>query len=73
MTTLSSARRETTCTTAHRPGPLARVRSMLAVRAQRRALARLDDRTLRDIGLTRDAARSEARRPIWDVPHYWLR
>lgn len=31
----------------------------------RRALLELDDRLLRDIGITRDAARSEARRCSW--------
>lgn len=34
---------------------------------QRRALDRLDDHALQDIGLTREEARAEARRPIWDV------
>jgi uncharacterized protein YjiS (DUF1127 family) len=32
---------------------------------QRRALAELDDRLLRDIGLTRDQARRECANPIW--------
>jgi len=40
---------------------------------QRRQLAALDDKMLRDIGLTREAANAEARRPGWDVPHSWLR
>lgn len=31
----------------------------------RRALAALDDRLLRDVGLTRGAARAEAGRPFW--------
>lgn len=39
----------------------------LAVQRQRRALARLPDAGLRDIGLTRAAALREARRPFWDV------
>jgi len=46
---------------------------IIAVRRQRRNLARLDDAALRDIGLTRDQAMSEARRPFWDVPGYWLK
>ena len=37
----------------------------------RHALARLDDRTLADIGLTREEAENEAGRPFWDVPNYW--
>jgi len=32
---------------------------------QRRALARLDDRLLRDIGLTRTDVEAELRRPPW--------
>ena len=32
---------------------------------QRRALAELDDRLLRDIGLTRDEARRESSSPFW--------
>ncbi len=32
---------------------------------QRRALADLDDRLLRDIGLTRDEARRECANPFW--------
>lgn len=33
--------------------------------AQRRALSELDDHRLRDIGITRQAAGREARRPFW--------
>ena len=39
----------------------------LAVYRQRRALARLDDHALQDIGITREEAIAEARRPIWDI------
>lgn len=42
-----------------------------ATRRQRRALLRLDDALLRDIGLDREAARAEASRPAWDVPRHW--
>ena len=34
---------------------------------ERRALARLDDRMLQDIGITREQARREVLRPFWDV------
>ena len=34
---------------------------------ERRALARLDDRLLQDIGLTREQAEQEVMRPFWDV------
>lgn len=47
------------------------VRSALVVRRQRKFLARLDDRTLDDIGLTRDLAIQEATRPMWDLPANW--
>ena len=40
---------------------------------QRRALARLDERMLRDIGITRLDARREALRPFWDEPREWRR
>jgi uncharacterized protein YjiS (DUF1127 family) len=52
---------------------LTRIRLGLAARAQRRALAQADDRLLDDIGVSRDQALAEARRPVWDVPPTWLR
>jgi uncharacterized protein YjiS (DUF1127 family) len=52
---------------------LTRIRLALAARAQRRALAQADDRLLDDIGVSRDQALAEARRPVWDVPPTWLR
>ncbi|HPD91452.1 MAG: DUF1127 domain-containing protein [Rhodobacter sp.] len=42
-----------------------------ALLRQRRALAELDDARLRDLGLTRAQARSEADRPFWDAPAHW--
>lgn len=39
----------------------------ISVYRQRRALSRLDDRALADIGLTREQANQEATRPIWDI------
>lgn len=61
----------------HRAAPFAglvrRLSLGLGVRRQRRRLAELDDAQLRDIGLTREAARAEADRPVWDVPQTWLR
>ncbi len=34
---------------------------------QRRALAELDERLLADIGLTKEAAALEARKPFWNI------
>lgn len=39
---------------------------------QRRALARLDGRLLRDVGLDRTDAAREAARVRWDAPDHWL-
>ncbi|SHI94121.1 Uncharacterized conserved protein YjiS, DUF1127 family [Ruegeria lacuscaerulensis ITI-1157] len=44
---------------------------VFSVARQRRALGRLDERALRDIGVTRSQAEAEAARPIWDVSEYW--
>lgn len=57
-----------------RVGSLLRhVRLAALARKQRRALASLDDATLRDIGVSRSEAYAEARRNAWDVPPSWLR
>lgn len=45
---------------------------MVALRRQRRALAKLDVVQLRDIGVGRAEAQAEAMRPAWDVPINWL-
>ena len=47
------------------------LRRAIALHRQRRALAALDDAALADIGLTRDEARAEAARPVWDAPDNW--
>jgi uncharacterized protein YjiS (DUF1127 family) len=39
----------------------------------RRRLATLDDAALRDLGLTRAEAMTEAGRALWDVPAHWLK
>jgi uncharacterized protein YjiS (DUF1127 family) len=54
------------------PGLLTRLRAAMAVTAQRRRLAALDDTQLADIGLTRADARAETTRAPWDVPANWL-
>lgn len=56
----------------HHTGLFHRLLDMIAVGKQRRDLARLDDRALEDIGVSRAQAESEAARPAWDVPHHWM-
>ncbi|MDP2083961.1 MAG: DUF1127 domain-containing protein [Gemmobacter sp.] len=53
-------------------GLMSRVLAAIALSAQRRRLADLDDARLDDLGLTRAQARSEAARAPWDVPANWL-
>ena len=45
----------------------------IEIRRQRRQLARLDDRALKDIGLSRAEAEAEARRSFWSAPDHWRR
>ena len=44
---------------------------LFSVWRERRALSRLDDAALNDIGITREEAMIEARRPLWDAPQTW--
>lgn len=48
-------------------GWLSRFAAMLRAARTRRELAAMDDRQLRDVGLTRDAAMEEALRAPWDI------
>ncbi len=50
---------------------LRRIFSIFALVRSRRDLASLDDHLLRDIGISRDAATTEARRAPWDAPDTW--
>lgn len=45
--------------------------SLFDLARERRALARMDDARLADLGLTREDALAEAKRPFWDVPSHW--
>ena len=44
------------------------IEAMFRTLRERRALMRLDDRGLKDIGLSRADADREGSRPFWDVP-----
>jgi len=49
----------------------ARIRTASALARSRRRLHLLDDHLLRDVGLTRAEAISEAGRSAWDAPAHW--
>ncbi|MFN4193674.1 MAG: DUF1127 domain-containing protein [Tabrizicola sp.] len=48
-----------------------RIWQALMLARSRRALAHLDDHLLADIGLSREDAEAETRRPPWDAPSHW--
>lgn len=50
-----------------------RLARLLDLWRSRQALARLDATALEDIGLSSKQAKTEASRPIWDVPENWIR
>ncbi len=55
------------------PSALPKLARILELGRQRRALMRLDAAQLSDIGVTATQARTEARKPVWDVPCHWQR
>jgi len=68
MTTITLRRAPGTATAWNRLWPgnmLARLRATLERQRARQALARMDDRLLADVGLTRDQALREAAKPFW--------
>ena len=44
---------------------------LVALYRPRRALGRLDETALTDLGIPPQEARAEARKPIWDIPSNW--
>jgi hypothetical protein len=44
------------------------ITTAFTVWTQRRALAKLDDARLKDLGISPQAAAIEAARPFWDLP-----
>ena len=56
-----------------RPSLYTRAKAAFAVWRQRRELANLTADRLSDLGLTADQARTEAAKPVWNVPAHWLR
>jgi uncharacterized protein YjiS (DUF1127 family) len=52
-------------------GPFHRLLSIAAALGNRRRLGELPGHLLEDLGLTREEAAAEARRPLWDVPSHW--
>ena len=71
--TASQARPAACCTPMRKARLLPLLAAAYDVWRQRRALARLDDAALDDIGLSARDAHAEAKRPAWDVPDHWLK
>lgn len=49
------------------------LRRMIETRRQRLHLGALNEHRLKDIGISKEEARAEAQRPVWDVPATWRR
>jgi len=56
-----------------KPTLLSRMLATAAVMRQRRKLAKLDNASLADLGITRKEAERESKRPAWDAPAHWHR
>ncbi|WP_106744859.1 DUF1127 domain-containing protein [Yoonia maritima] len=59
------------CTPSQRRRITLRLREYLHIARQRHQLRRLDDHMLRDIGVSRHEAITEANKAPWDVPNHW--
>lgn len=53
------------------PSRRADLSTLVSLYRQRRALGKLDDAALNDIGISRSEAQAEAKRAPWDVPTNW--
>ncbi|MEY1556285.1 DUF1127 domain-containing protein [Yoonia sp. R2331] len=72
MYTASSFTAINTPVIAAKPAPVSGlIGKLIALHKQRKALARMDDAQLHDLGLTFAEAQAEASRPLWDVPATW--
>lgn len=52
-------------------GLIGKINLALSLRRERQRLALLDDRLLRDIGVSRREAEDEAARSVWEAPNRW--
>jgi uncharacterized protein YjiS (DUF1127 family) len=68
MTTLTQISRRQP---ALRQGLFSGLLHLFAVRRSRNTLAALDDKALKDIGLSRSDVAEEVNRTFWDAPHSW--
>ena len=57
--------------TRRRTGVLALLIALNALWRQRKVLSELDAHLLKDIGLSPEMAKTEAKRPFWDIPSHW--
>ena len=73
MSTLLRSSADHICCAPRKPSVFARLARARALYRQRRALRALDDAALTDLGLSRDEALAEARRPVWDAPQNWIK
>jgi uncharacterized protein YjiS (DUF1127 family) len=48
------------------------IQKMFQIRRSRNSLIGLSDDMLKDIGITREMAMREGRRPTWDVSQRWM-
>lgn len=71
MTIISALGRQVGLSFGHSARKTPSLADLAELHRQRRALSRLDARSLEDMGVTRREAEAEARRPVWDVPAAW--